>query len=117
MGLDQWLSKNGDEVIYWRKANQIHKYFDTLCDGVENLETYEVTIIDLKNLRNLCKKVVDAHNEKTSRKLLPRMMGCFFGDYNYDTIYYKELERTIGQLDYLIEIHNENDYYDYKAWW
>jgi len=28
MGLDAWLeTKNGQEIIYWRKENQFHKYF------------------------------------------------------------------------------------------
>ena len=117
MGLDQWLIKNGDVAITWRKCNQIQKYFDTICGGVDNLEEYPVTIQDLKHLRETCKKVVDAHNEKTSRKLLPHMMGCFFGDYSYDKYYYEQLEWTIDQLDYLIKNHTDEDYYSYESWW
>ena len=117
MGLDQWLNKNGDVVITWRKCNQIHKYFDTVCSGVDNLEECPVTLNDLKHLRETCKKVLDAKSEKVSRQLLPHTMGCFFGSYDYDKWYYEELEWTMDRLDDIISKHTDGDYYTYCAWW
>ena len=124
MGLDQWIFKKTDgeitiddeSVCYWRKCNQIHKYFDTLCDGVENCGKYTVTLQDLKHLKNLCEQVLKARNAKTSRKLLPHTRGSFFGAYEYDKFYYMELEHTIKQIDEVIA-SDEGDEYYYLSWW
>ena len=38
MGLDMFLQdREGNEVAYWRKANAINGWFDSLFDGVENV--------------------------------------------------------------------------------
>ncbi len=51
------VSEIYEEVGYWRKANQIHKWF---CDNGECIKEdieYEVTVEQLKELLELCKKV------------------------------------------------------------
>ena len=115
MGLDQWLSKNGNVEISWRKCNQIHCYFDKLIGGIENLEDYSVSIHDLKELRELCEKVIVNHNEEISDELLPTMVGCFFGRQAYDEYYYQDVEWTKTELDNLILNHTDGDYYSYQA--
>jgi hypothetical protein len=63
MGLDMCLSKvNGwkfelveseviEEVMYWRKANQIHKWFvDNVQDGVDDCKEYWVSEEKLQEL-------------------------------------------------------------------
>lgn len=45
----------------WRKANHIHKWFvDHVQDGFDNCEFYQVTKEQLIELRDTCKKVIDA---------------------------------------------------------
>lgn len=49
------------EVAYWRKANQIHKWFvDNVCDGEDECEPHDCSLKQVKELRNLCVKVVKA---------------------------------------------------------
>lgn len=131
MGLDQWIfrKENEDvydnegniiechdtEMIYWRKCNQIHGWFDRLNNGVENCGDYPVTIEQLTELRDTCQKVIDNH--ELAGKLLPHMRGCFFGAYDYDKYYYKELEHTIKDInEFLDDDHTGEEFY-YHAWW
>lgn len=85
MGLDMWLYRRKmkqDEVAYWRKANEIHAWFerkfqeDGQCDerGIENCKQYYVSKEDLEELRDTCEKVLcqckmTTGNIKTSEKL------------------------------------------------
>jgi len=53
---DLWSFK--DELIYWRKANQIHKFF---CDKGEEIEeqiAYKLKKEDLKELLDICNKIL-----------------------------------------------------------
>lgn len=53
---DLWDFK--DELIYWRKANQIHKYF---CDKGEEIEeqiAYKLKIEDLQDLLDICNTIL-----------------------------------------------------------
>ena len=127
MGLDQWVFKltNGDithddnSVLYWRKCNQIHNWFDNLCGGVENTGDYPICLKDLKLLRDTCQLVMDDHS--LASEVLPHMRGSFFGSYDYDDCYYKELKDTVEMIDEVLVMEygvdeNENLYY-YHAWW
>lgn len=64
MGLDMYLYKDnaqdGEEVMYWRKANQIHGWFERHCGGgcIENCEPVSVTRGDLKTLVVTCEAVL-----------------------------------------------------------
>ena len=53
---DLWGFK--DELIYWRKANQIHKFF---CDKGEEIEeqiAYKLKKEDLEELLDICNKIL-----------------------------------------------------------
>ena len=46
------------EVGYWRKANQIHKWFVDNCqNGEDNCEEHYVELDKLKELLDICKKI------------------------------------------------------------
>jgi len=45
---------------YWRKANAIHKWFvDKVQDGNDDCREYDVSVEELKTLRDTCKKIID----------------------------------------------------------
>lgn len=47
-----------EDACYWRKANQIHKWFvDNVQDGEDNCKEYLVTLDTLKELLAVCKEV------------------------------------------------------------
>ena len=121
------------QVGYWRKANQIHRYFvDKHGNGVDECQRIYVTIEDLKELRNICKKVLrsielvkgkvcDYYTFEGDKKvkhyvegnvikdpsvceeLLPTQEGFFFGSTSYDENYYEDIVRTVEILDRVIK--------------
>jgi hypothetical protein len=49
-----------EDVGYWRKANQIHKWFvDNVQDGKDNCGEYDVTLEQCKKLLSICHEVKD----------------------------------------------------------
>ena len=52
-------SMYGNELMYWRKANQIHNWFVKNCqNGVDDCGRYVITVADLKKLKELCEKIL-----------------------------------------------------------
>lgn len=83
-----------EEVGYWRKANAIHKWFvENVQDGIDDCGMHRsVTKDDLLRLKNLCEKVLENHD--LADKLLPSSAGFFFGNLEYDDIYFDKLQYT-----------------------
>lgn len=107
MGLDMFLIRGNweddyEEIGYWRKANQIHKWFvDNVQDGVDDCGEYKVTKEQLIELRNRCEAVLN--NNVLSEDLLPTQSGFFFGDTGYGQGYYYDLENTKRIIDDILE--------------
>jgi len=88
------------EGIYWRKSNQIHKWFvDNIQDGEDNCGTYYVPREALEELYKTVKKVLESRSEETAEELLPTQAGFFFGDTEYDEYYWDDLEYTKKKLE------------------
>ena len=67
----------GKELMYWRKANQIHNWFVQNCqNGVDDCERYAITVADLKKLKELCEKILTMTNVK--RELRPTYPNGWF---------------------------------------
>lgn len=118
MGLDQYLQdKDGNELIYWRKANMIHSWFERKVGKVENCERLDVSIEQLKQLKEDCLTVLNDHSK--AKELLPTTSGFFFGSTEYDDWYFQDLEFTVKSLDKLFDDYDEKDdgQLAYFAWW
>jgi len=109
-----WLSVNGDEVIYWRKANQIHNWFVmNIQKGKDDCGVYEVSINQLKDLLEtidlvLKTKIIRKGNlHNYSKKLLPTTSGFFFGSVDYDEDYINTLKVTKQQLTKFIKLNQD----------
>jgi hypothetical protein len=78
MGLDQNLISNKrGVVITWRKANQIHGWFDQRLNGVENVTRYSVKSSDLVLLLDNCIRVKEqliAGGTKLKEQIVERIM-------------------------------------------
>jgi hypothetical protein len=135
------------EVMYWRKANAIHKWFvDNVQDGKDDCGTYDVAKSQLQELLNLVNKILDAsklvpaqihngdtyHNGKlipnmqegktiedksTAKRLLPNQEGFFFGSQEYDQYYYEDLVYTSKELTKLLTTPDDGGYYHYHSSW
>jgi hypothetical protein len=103
-----------EEAGYWRKANQIHRWFvENVQDGVDNCGDYYVERNQLQELLDLC-KIVQADHSK-AEELLPSVSGFFFGNTDYDEWYYNDIENTISVLEEALE--DENGEYYYSSSW
>ena len=69
----------GKELMYWRKANQIHNWFVQNCqNGVDDCERYVITVADLKKLKELCEKILTMTEVK--QELRPTYPNGWFSE-------------------------------------
>lgn len=102
--------------IYWRKANAIHNWFvENIQEGVDDCRCYELEKEQLIELRNTCKKVLK--NDSLKEELLPTQEGFFFGGTEYDEFYYNDLKETVKEINRLLSMNNEYDWFEYSSSW
>lgn len=105
-------------VMYWRKANAVHKWFvDTQADGMDNCQPIDVSTESLKELVDLCEQALA--NKDNPGEYLPSEEGFFFGGTDYDVYYFEGLEYTRDRLKELIKtMEKSGDYFAvYQASW
>lgn len=103
-----------EEAGYWRKQNQIHRWFvENVQEGIDNCGEYYVSKDDLETLLELCKKVQADHSLADS--LLPSASGFFFGGTDYDEWYYNGIDNTIQILEEALEDERGEFYYS-SSW-
>jgi hypothetical protein len=129
--------------MYWRKANQIHRWFvDNVQEGNDDCKEYYVDEDTLQELVNKCKEallVINNANIKFKQietgwntngktyeeiptydcvdeinKILPPTAGFFFGGTEIDDWYKQDLENTINALEPEIEAGGE--FYYQSSW-
>ena len=115
------ISRIIEEVAYWRKANHIHGWFiENVCDGNDDCESVWVKPEKLKELVDLCHRVLralDKKNYKRAETLLPPMEGFFFGGYDIkDEWYRQDIEHTIKKIEPVLQRKCELDIYYTASW-
>jgi hypothetical protein len=105
------------EVMYWRKANAIHKWFVQNCqNGVDDCGSYWVVNDQLKGLIALCGMVLK--NPALAMTLLPPQEGFFFGSTEINDAFIKDLEETVEVLgDFLARNDVEDWTFYYRSSW
>ncbi len=106
------------EVMYWRKANAIHKWFvDNVQDGIDDCGTYGVAKSDLNELRNALKSALD--NKDKASELLPTQGGFFFGGTDIDEWYFKSIQETYERIDFILTHEDifEDIQFEYTSSW
>jgi hypothetical protein len=128
-----------EAVGYWRKANQIHKWFVDNCQGgVDDCRQAYVSREQLRELLDICErikaesvlvpgKICNGYafkdgkeepimeegtfilNEQVAKELLPTESGFFFGSTSYDQYYMQDIDCTIEILE---EVLQEGTGYD-----
>ena len=124
----------GNELMYWRKANQIHNWFVQNCQGgVDDCGRYAITVNDLMKLKELCEKILTMTEKRKEMRYpsfsatekaevdvrcltaegveyaiehLPSRSGFFFGNTEYDDWYVWELENTVEQINDTLDTLN-----------
>jgi len=106
------------EIGYWRKANQIHRWFvENAQDGVDNCEEYYVSIEQLRELLSLCQEIKEDHSK--AMKLLPPQEGFFFGNTDVDEDYFMDIDNTIEIVQRCIKYQKEQptvSFYYHSSW-
>jgi hypothetical protein len=89
------------ELCYWRKFNALHHWFvENVQGGVDDCREAEVTVDQLKELRDLLNQVLASRQQ--APELMPVRDGFFFGSTDYSDSYFSEVERTRNWLDDLL---------------
>lgn len=161
MGLDMYLqrSKNPSKeafadaydnidsgVIYWRKANAIHKFFcdngSLAKDGQEQVGYYyidrqdlmklldfihtitsdkikveDINYYDIEKGGNVTETVEYKLNITAAQELLPSTSGFFFGSTDYDYWYFRDLQRTADLIKRELTDHPSHETWFYYASW
>ncbi len=104
------------QVAYWRKANQIHKWFvDHVQNGKDDCGDYYVSREQLQLLLDTCKIVLIDREEAS--QLLPVQEGFFFGSYEYNEYYFSDIQDTIEQLEKVLTEYPEDWDFKYQSSW
>ena len=124
----------GKELMYWRKANQIHNWFVQNCqNGVDDCEYYAITVADLLKLKEVCEKILTMTEKRKAMRYtsysatekeevdvlyltpegveyasehLPSRGGFFFGSTEYDDWYVLQLKDTVEQINDTLDTLN-----------
>jgi hypothetical protein len=129
-----------EEIGYWRKANQIHKWFvDNIQRGKDDCKEYDVSKEELQSLLSICKRVKESSklvdgaikngstiiggvwmpiveegkeivNTEIAEELLPTKSGFFFGNTDYDQYYMADIDNTIEILETVLNDVDEHGY-------
>lgn len=120
-GFDFLSDKKLHDVMYWRKAYVIMDWFCTNLsdhDNLDNCARYIVTIDDLKELYDFCKKYVEYNLNGLDEDINIRWYDNRRDDYELD--YLKStirwLEDEFKYYDKHIE-YTADIYYMFYGWW
>jgi hypothetical protein len=104
-----------EEIGYWRKANQIHRWFvDNIQGGKDDCGEYYVDSEKLKELLDICRSVSIDHS--LAEKLLPTGSGFFFGGTSYDEWYFADINNTIEILEEALNENSGDGFYYSSSW-
>lgn len=102
------------EALYWRKANQIHKWFvDNVQKGEDDCGDYWVSRDQLEQLRDLVEEVLKTRDASK----LPPQSGFFFGSTDINDWYWQDLEHTLEGLNKVLEDFPESWDFEYHSSW
>jgi len=104
-----------EEVGYWRKANQIHRWFvENVQNGIDECQSSYVSRESLEELLELCKQVRDDNSK--AEELLPSASGFFFGGTEYDEWYFNDIDNTIKIIEECLADEGADDF-EYSSSW
>ena len=122
MGLDQKfliVDKEWDlEIeINMRKLNIIQGYFEKEYD-IENLETINIDIKDIQFLQDNSVKTLENKDIEVAKELLPIQGGFFYGNYEYNDWYWKDVKKVYDVTKEMLDIFDKDIHFiQYRCWW
>ena len=111
------ITEISEEIMYWRKANHIHKFFvDNCAAGYDNCQEVYVSRDTLVDLVAKLKIVLHHKDEETSAQHLPTTEGFFFGMVDYGDYYYECCSETLETISNFLKNEPDGELY-YQASW
>lgn len=124
VGVEEKLKTNSIDVeynvMYWRKANQIHSYFvRNYAQGVDDCKPMRIPRTGLVRLAEICGMLLESKSEVLADELLPPLEGFFFGTTGIDEWYWASVEETFNELTEILSENPENWFvtFTYEASW
>lgn len=104
------------ELLYWRKANAIHKWFvDNVQDGKDECQESWLSREQLEALLAVIKEVLA--DKSKAAELLPPQAGFFFGSDKIDEWYWEDLKATQTNLEKILAMDLKGWDFYYRASW
>lgn len=113
----KWLSLTVC-LLYWRKANQIHRFFVQQVQG--GIDECRQTGVNRDQLFQLLEKCREVHADNTKAAiLLPTQEGFFFGSTLYNAEYFSDIKDTITGLEVVLanDALKEGWHFIYQSSW
>jgi hypothetical protein len=134
------------EAGYWRKSNQIHKWFvENVQDGNDDCGRYGVSREHLLELKKICDKIIkeveltegmleDGYtfedgkkksfmkagmiikNPELAERILPTTSGFFFGNTDYNEWYLDDLKNTVKIIEECLKLPDDWCFYYQSSW-
>jgi len=102
-------------VAYWRKANEIHKWFvENVQNGADDCGEYYVSREQLEELREACQAVLNDPDK--AKTVMPTQSGFFFGSTEYDEYYLKDLRETVQQVEAALKCPEQWEFEYHSSW-
>jgi hypothetical protein len=103
-------------VMYWRKANAIHRWFvDNAQNGVDECQYTPLSGELLVGLVDICEQITA---DPSKKELLTPTAGFFFGNAEYDDWFFADVKATAASLRTAMElIGPRSSGYIYHASW
>lgn len=115
MGLDITLTSKKC-TKYYRKVNFLVQFVQSKMDHpMADCEKVPLTIEQLTDLQDRCKKVLDDHGK--ANDLLPTCRGFFFGSTAYDEWYFQSVQQVYDDISEMLGEMTEGETATFDAWW
>ena len=104
-----------EELVYWGKANQVHRWFVKHCQNDrDDCKPYPVSRAQLEDLLTSVKAVIV--DPTRAEELLPTQSGFFFGGTEYDGYYRNQLKHTEKTLTEILAKPDVGEIFYQSSW-
>ena len=105
-----------EEIAYWRKFNALHAFIvNHFADGVDECQKIFLYDVELKKIHHTLKTILD--DTSLAGELMPPSQGFFFGSYEIDEWYWKDVENTYKVFSEILSDGEDYREYYYQASW
>jgi hypothetical protein len=107
-----------EEIAYWRKFNALHAFIvNNFAEGKDDCQIIYLYDDELQKIHDTLKKIHESKNDSLALELMPPSEGFFFGSYEIDEWYWKNVENAYKVFSEILSDGEETREYYYQASW